>query len=102
LYGDDGDDLLEGGEGDDFLLGGDGNDVFAFKPAFGSDFIADFLDSGDDIIELDGFSVSTFTALQSLMTEYDGNTFINFGDGSEIALQNVSIAQLTSDDFRFV
>ncbi len=103
LYGDDGDDVLDGGADDDFLSGGNGSDTFVFKAGYGSDFIADFtLGLGGDVIELSGFGISSFTALQSVMEEWGGNTFLNFGDGSELILQDVANSQLSSDDFRFV
>jgi hypothetical protein len=42
------------------------------------------------------------SVLQSLMSEFSGNTYIEFADGTEIALSGVTIAQLTAGDFLFV
>ncbi|WP_424957097.1 calcium-binding protein [Hyphomicrobium sp. 1Nfss2.1] len=103
LFGDDGDDKLDGGAGDDFILTGAGDDTIVFRPGYGSDFIGDFTAGAntDDVIEIGGFNIADFAELQGLMSEWGGNTFITFSDGSELAIEGVTNAQLHSDDFRF-
>ena len=66
LYGDAGDDVLLAGWGLDHLHGGSGGDAFVFddladsaKPGQGSDVIADFVPTGDDIIDLSGIDASS-------------------------------------------
>jgi Ca2+-binding RTX toxin-like protein len=101
LFGDSGIDRLEGGSGDDFALGGTGNDVFAFTAGLGSDLIGDFNTDGD-IIELSGLGVSSFQTLQSYMSEWNGDTHIDFDAANCIVLESVAMSSLQSADFRFL
>jgi len=101
LDGGGGNDYLNGGAGNDILTGGAGNDHFVFKFGDGLDTITDFTpaNGGGDIIELHGYGVTSFSALQSLMTQVGPNIVIAFDDQNHITLDNVTIAQLHSGDF---
>jgi Ca2+-binding RTX toxin-like protein len=104
LFADEGVDRLEGGMGNDYLVGGTGSDTFVFKPNFGFDTISDFEAGsvGTDMIEISALGVSNFATLRNLMSESGGNTYIDFADGSELKLSDVTISQLIASDFIFV
>uniref|UniRef100_A0A2A4Z8L6 Cadherin domain-containing protein n=1 Tax=OCS116 cluster bacterium TaxID=2030921 RepID=A0A2A4Z8L6_9PROT len=108
LFGYGGNDKLEGGAGNDWLVGGSGNDTFVFKANSGRDGIADFkVHNGTingDIIEIHDQSLltSNFTALLANATESGGSTNINLDNGAVIELHNVSLNQLSVDDFIFI
>jgi len=95
----DGSDLLNGGAGDDYLVGGDGSDVFRFDPSFGHDTIEDF--SIGDIIEFASSVFADFGDVLGAATEVDGNTIIAFDSDNSVTLQNVALASLSADEFRF-
>lgn len=105
LYGDDGNDTIEMGAGNDFTIGGLGDDTFVFDGIVGSNFISDF-DAGagvGDVIEISNVpGVTNFTELQSLLSEFGGNTFIDVDANNYITLEGVSISQLNQDDFVFI
>jgi Ca2+-binding RTX toxin-like protein len=102
LFGDDGNDRLEGGVGNDFFAGGLGDDTFVFKALDGINTISDFSTASADVVEVSGLGVTTFAALQALMSETDGTTYVTFGDGTQVVLSGVAMAQLNSGDFAFV
>lgn len=97
LFGGDGDDRLAGGEGDDKLTGGAGADVFSFESQTGSDVITDFED-GVDAIE---FLIESFGFEDLEMSQRGDDTRITFDDGS-ITLENVDVADLGIENFRFL
>ncbi len=104
LLGGDGNDRLVGRGGDDILTGGNGSDTFVFGPGFGHDTITDFTagtTAGHDIIELDDVIFANFAALQSALKQVGNNVEINAG-ADTIVLENVILADLVIDDFRFV
>ncbi|MHA6299952.1 hypothetical protein [Devosia sp. CAU 1758] len=104
LYGGDGDDRLIGGEGFDWLVGGAGKDTFVFAPGSGEDTIHDF-HAGvgiNDVIELQGQSLTSFAAVMAAATEWNGNTYLHLDGGAEVAIEGVLKHQLVADDFRFV
>jgi Ca2+-binding RTX toxin-like protein len=122
MYGDDGNDTFQGGRGDETLVGGAGSDkltggagddhlsggldddVFIFGPDFGKDVIADFhnSDGEQDVVQFDHTIFADFGALQSNMSQEGSGVIIMADEANAIELQNVSIHNLTADDFRFV
>lgn len=108
LYGHDGNDALSGGGGNDYLNGGHGNDLlsggsgidtFAFNFGDGLDTVTDFT-HGTDIITLHNYGVTSFAALQPLMSQFNStDTLIAFDDQNHILLQNVQMSSLTAGDF---
>jgi Ca2+-binding RTX toxin-like protein len=103
LFGDeDGDRIILGG-GNDFALGGSGNDTFVFATGPGGDLIGDF-DAGPagDVIELRGFQIADFAALQAYMSEWGGTTFIEFDANNYITLEGVLMSELSPDNFVLV
>lgn len=97
LLGSNGNDVMDGGLGNDELTGGAGADLFIFadEPGAGNDLISDFV-SGVDQIQISG---TTFEDLN--LSEVNGDTTIDFGDGT-ILLLGVSSDALTEDVFVFV
>ena len=98
--------LLYGGDGFDWLVGGAGNDTFAFAPGSDEDTITDFTihagGANGDVIELQGQTLTTFTAVMAAATEWNRNTYLHLDGGAEVALNGIAMSRLTPNDFRFV
>jgi Ca2+-binding RTX toxin-like protein len=91
LLGGGGADKLNGGKGDDGLFGGKGADIFVFRSGGGSDVVYDFKD-GVDMIDIN-------QSFQSLtITDGDFGAEVS-GDGWNVVLHDVTVADLTSADF---
>ncbi|TCL09086.1 hemolysin type calcium-binding protein [Shimia isoporae] len=103
LKGGTGNDRLYGGRGNDTMTGGDGADVFEYKNGDGMDVITDFNTAEGDILKLAG--VKTIDDWNDLVSNHliqDGNNVIvHMGSTNHITLNNVSIGDLTADDFLF-
>jgi Ca2+-binding RTX toxin-like protein len=101
LNGAGGNDVITGGTGNDILTGGTGDDRFVFHNGDGLDTITDFTpgSGSNDVVELHGYDVANFTALQALMTQSGADTIITFDPNDTITLHNVTAAQLNAGDF---
>ncbi|GHF70601.1 calcium-binding protein [Seohaeicola zhoushanensis] len=95
--GQEGDDVLNGGAGSDVYNGGLGNDVFVFEADGVRDVIKDFED-GADLIDISAFGVADFAALSMTQVSFD-RVLIDLGGGDIIAVSDVTLAQLTAEDF---
>lgn len=131
LYGGDGDDILDGGSGDDMLYGGDGNDVidggsgadrieggagddvlsggsgqdtFVFAAGFGHDTITDFRTSGSssDVLEFATDVFADFDAAMATASQVGSDVVFTIDTDTSLTLENVRLACLSQDDFRFV
>ncbi|MDA9207447.1 hypothetical protein N9O61_01040 [Octadecabacter sp.] len=103
LFGGGSADILHGGKGDDELTGGNGDDVFVFEGNDGRDTITDFI-NGQDKIDLSDFGQITFANLTSNFTiglHGPTGSFIDFGNGDVLILENMNIGNLDSSDFIF-
>ena len=81
IYGNTGDDTLNGGAGDDTLSGGAGADQFAFLARGGADQVVDFT-VGEDSLIAAGFDAADLAAFLDLITvKNDGAGNIDAGDG---------------------
>ncbi|MEP4766360.1 MAG: hypothetical protein ABJQ21_20140 [Roseibium sp.] len=91
LLGGAGDDVLAGLAGNDILEGGAGTDLFVFEPGFGNDVIKDF-SVEDDILMLKAVRIDTLEELEAAsdISLLDGDTLIEFQDGSSVSLVGVS------------
>jgi ELWxxDGT repeat protein len=101
LNGGGGNDQLTGGTGNDVLTGGGGDDTFHFRIGDGNDTITDFVAGAgsNDLIDLHGYGVASFAALQGLMTQVGADTLIALDPDNHLLLQNVTMGTLTSGDF---
>ena len=103
LVGGPGNDYLNGGTGNDTLTGGGGKDVFAFTKGDGLDIVSDFLagSTTGQVIDLIGYGVASFGALQSQITQIGADTVIAFDANNRVTLHNVQASQLNSANFLF-
>lgn len=103
INGNAGIDRLDGGANNDTLTGGTQSDTFIFRTGFGNDTITDFVAgaSTDDVIEFRDGIFADFSAVMAAASTSGSNTIITDGSNT-ITLQNVALASLHQDDFRFV
>jgi Ca2+-binding RTX toxin-like protein len=96
-------DTLEGGgSASSTLTGGLGADTFIDRPGDGAVTITDFSDAQGDKIDLSNFyKFTTLAQVLALASQSNADTVINFGGGSSVTLQNVTLANLTASDFVF-
>ncbi|WIW47860.1 VCBS domain-containing protein [Bradyrhizobium sp. 62B] len=94
-------DTLKGGIGADNFLGNGGADTFVYVSGGGADFIGDFSHGQADKIDLSGAGIYNLADVQAIASQQGLNTFINFGNGDSLTLQNVNLANLTAADFIF-
>lgn len=110
LYGEDGDDTLNGGSGNDlldgglddgdFMTGAAGNDTFVYGTGYGADFINDFDDAGNDVIDLTAFGFTDYAAqVATLMTQVGVHVQLDFGMDNILQLRNTDIADMDAGDF---
>jgi Ca2+-binding RTX toxin-like protein len=98
LVGSAGDDVLLGGDGDDVIIGGGGNDVIDAGP--GDNVVIQDFTSGEDRIDLRSIAgADGFEWVLARAKDVGGSTVIDFGDGDEMTLANVTVASLHADDF---
>ncbi len=97
--------VFDGGAGDDTLTGGLGNDTFVFRLAQGADTITDFAAgaASGDVVRLANFGAAfdSFAEVIAAATQVGADTIIDFGAGQTLTLQNVTLANLNSNDFLF-
>ena len=111
LFGGDGDDyvaasgntnVLDGGAGNDQLVaGGHTGDTFVFQPGYGQDRATGFVSiaaGGSDIVDLQGFGITTFGQLGAFMAQNGADVVITLG-GDVLTLSNVVLSQLQAGDF---
>ena len=97
----DGNDTIIGNDAANELWGGRGDDLFVFYDDNGSDWVGDFEvgDMAGDTIALYGTGVLDYESL--LMSELNGDTIIDLGDGDQITLAGLDSTDLVADDFLF-
>jgi len=101
LDGGKGADRLLGGAGDDTMTGGLGTDTFIFSPNSGNDIITDF-DIEVDQIKLTTALAGTLTIeglIADAVVTSDGSTIIDFGNGNDLELLNVTDVDALADAF---
>jgi serralysin len=79
------------------------SDLFKFGHGFGDVAINDFVTTGvaHDIILLAGDGFSSFSSLQSAISQNGENTVITINVSDTITLENTKSTALTGSDFRF-
>lgn len=100
-----GSDKLEGGGGNDVLTGGGGADRFIFKGNFGDDEITDFSTAGRKE-KIDLRQINEISSFNDLINNHaaenqDGDVVISDDDGNTITLIDVSLGDLSANDFLF-
>jgi Ca2+-binding RTX toxin-like protein len=99
LFGEDGNDTLDGGQGADLITGGTGNDLimggagadqFKFREGDGADVITDFEAGTDAIVFSDGQ-----TTWRDLTTVMDGDdAVIYYGDNDVLTVENATLGDV--------
>jgi Ca2+-binding RTX toxin-like protein len=104
IIGNSGNNVLNGAGGNDTLVGGAGNDTFVFHAGFGQDRINDFTAGAgtNDVIEFHDNIFADYAAVMAAASTVGANTVITVDGSTSITLQNVSLASLHQDDFRFI
>jgi hypothetical protein len=98
--------VIVAGSGTDTLtgwtFGGTASNIYVYN--LGVDTITDFRagTGSGDLIDLSAIpGINSFANVQSLMSEVNGNTVINFGNGHTITLDGVTEGNLTAGNFLF-
>lgn len=102
INGGGGNDRLIGSRQDDFLTGGLGQDTFVFAANSGIDVVTDFATSGEiDVLDVSAvFSdISEILGVGGAATQVGANTLIDLGNDDSVLLSNVSVNDLTVDNF---
>lgn len=97
LLGGAGNDTLNGMLGNDVLFGEGDNDLFVFQRGTGGDVVGDFV-RGQDRIDVSDYGLS-FAQLQALFIQNGNVGAIQMTNGDVIVLHNVTMSQLTANDF---
>lgn len=88
---------LNGGAGNDVLVGGGKNAIFIQAKGTGSDAIEGW--DATDHIRLDGYGLTTFDQVKSLLKQVGADTELNFSNGEKLVLRNVQASTLTANNF---
>ncbi|MGJ8528309.1 hypothetical protein [Maritalea sp.] len=100
--------VIVGGVGNDQLTGGLGDDRFEFNVGDGSDSVLDFTvhngTTNGDLIKIRGIAFADFTEFLTKASDVNGDVQIDLnqtglGNGDLITLKNVTVSQLSEDDF---
>ena len=105
--------VIDGGGGNDRLIGsrqnenfvgGDGQDTFVFGANSGTDFVLDFSTStvnGSDVLDFSAvFSdINEILGVGGAATQVGTSTLIDLGNNDSVFLVNVSVNDLTADNF---
>ena len=91
---------LNGLGGNDVLVGGSGADTFVIAAGNGSDVIENF-QTGNDKIRLEGYGLSSFSAVMSNAYQSGGDTVVDLKNGETLTFRNVSLSNLSASDFGY-
>ncbi|RJF89324.1 hypothetical protein D3874_22055 [Oleomonas cavernae] len=86
------------------MTGGSGGDNFVFAGAFGHDVIEDFIAgaSATDIVMFDHAAFAAVADVLAAASQVNSDVLITRSTSETVLLRNVTLAQLTSDDFLIV
>ncbi|AXT25539.1 calcium-binding protein [Ruegeria sp. AD91A] len=86
--------------GDDVYSGGEGADTFIFIGSIGDDVITDFEagDTGSDVLDLCGVGINSFDEAINVASDTQDGVLFDFGAAGTLALNGVTIGDLTQDD----
>jgi serralysin len=113
LLGDAGNDYLAATGDENIFNGGTGNDQmvaaaghsfnrYIFAPGSGQDSIAGFAGINHDLVDLRGFGLASFAALQPFISQAGADTVITLNGADILTLENIVAGTLVADDFQFV
>lgn len=97
LKGYEGNQTIDGRAGNDTLTGGQGTDSFVIGKGQGSDVITDF--DGDRLV-LDGFGFASTAELLKLASQSGSNVVLNLGDGQNLTLKGMTLAELAKAEIQ--
>ena len=99
IIGGSGNDSLSGAELNDSLTGNGGADTFSFGVSSGSDTVTDF--ESIDILDVSAFfnEIDQILGAGGAATQDGNNTFIDFGGGNSVTLENFALSDLTENNF---
>ncbi|MEM7546496.1 MAG: calcium-binding protein [Pseudomonadota bacterium] len=100
LKGNSGNDALDGGAGSDRYKGGLGEDIFIFGVDGKLDRIQDFQD-GVDRVDLSAFGLGGIDEAVRNAVQDGLDVLVDLGSGDVIKFHNISLLELTEDDFIF-
>lgn len=93
--------MIDGRGGDDVLTGGRGGDTFIFGTGSGNDVITDFMQGTKAAkVMLNGYGITSFTDVQSRMTEVGADVLLKLTETDSITFRNATIAQFTNANFQ--
>lgn len=101
IYGDEGDDYIDGGAGTDNVFGGTGADLFAFRADSDLDIVGDFNRTQGDRVDLRGTGFTSFSQIQSMITQNGSDALLTLSGGAQLRLVGVTASSLTAADFVF-
>lgn len=100
LFGDGGNDTLNGGTGLDSLYGGSGADTFVFEASGASvATVNDFSVGAGDLLQFFGTTFESEQDVLAAATQDGTTTVIEIDADTTVNLLNVSLADLSTDDF---
>jgi hypothetical protein len=105
VTGIDNNDVFTSTTADESFIGGVGNDTFVFAANMGNDVITDFTAGAgsDDVVELQGLAAfDTYAEVLAAAVDDGTNTTITIDADNSIVLNNVLVADLHQDDFKFI
>ena len=75
---------------------------YVFRPGSGQDAITGFEGTNFDTVDLRGFGLADFAALDPYMSQVGADTVIALNGADILTLKNINEGTLTADDFIFV
>ncbi|RYF41001.1 MAG: hypothetical protein EOO38_21205, partial [Cytophagaceae bacterium] len=103
ILGGKGNDVLNGKAGNDWLTGGAGSDTFVFEKGTGHDVVTDFVTNGTahDVVQLTGFGYTSFSQIQSSMTQVGADTQLTLSDGGKVTFLNHALSDFVAENFGY-
>ena len=81
---------------------GHANNLYIFAPGSGQDSITGFEGANGDTVDLRGFGLANFAALEPYISQVGADTVITLNGADILTLKNINSGTLVADDFQFV
>ena len=75
---------------------------YIFAPGSGQDSITGFEGGNGDVVDLRGFGLANFAALDPYMSQVGADTVITLNGADILTLKNIDAGTLLANDFQFV